>query len=94
MKLKELIQLAKEANPEQLKNIPDAKAIAVLRVVFEQLKQQIQTATDKPVSLTGFGHFKILRVEKEQDGQKIVRERIIFHPTKPKNAPDSGADIK
>jgi nucleoid DNA-binding protein len=94
MKLKELIQLAKEANPDQLKNIPDARATAILRVVFDQLKQEIQTATDKPVSLAGFGQFKIKRVEKEQDGQKVVRQRIFFLPSKPKNAPVTGADIK
>ena len=90
MNLKELLQLAKEANPEKFNDIPDQKAINLLRVVFGQLKQQIQTATDEPVILYGFGRFKVHRIEKDQDGQKIVRQRINFNPAIPKNPPHPG----
>jgi len=77
MKLQELVDGAREAVPA-LKDIPEKKALALLRHVFGQVRQQLAGTDEGEVEVQGLGKFRIAQVEKKKDGEKVVRKRVAF----------------
>jgi len=83
MNIIELVQKAKKTNPK-LKAIPYPKAAALVRSVLNQLKQEIDATEEGVVKVPLLGRFKINLVEKERDGEKIIKKQISFRPVAPK----------
>jgi hypothetical protein len=77
MSLKDLVAGAKKSAPA-LENMPDARAVALLREVFRGIGAQIEGTSDGVVKVPGLGNFRVKMVEKEKDGQKTQVKRVIF----------------
>lgn len=86
MKVIELVELTKAASPTKLKGIPDAQAVALLRVAFGEILKAIEKSGDDPFSIYALGTFRIKNVKSIKDGEITTTKRIVFKPAPAKLA--------
>lgn len=82
MKIDELVEAIKVANPAALSGITDKKLIKVVREAFFEIAKQIDNTEEGVVSVGGFGRFHIKQFQREVDGQTTVGKRVSFKPRK------------
>jgi len=75
--LKELVERVKGSS-KQFADLPDGKAIALLREVFRQIGDEVARTNDGVVKVSGLGSFRIKQVEREKDGKKEMVKKITF----------------
>jgi len=76
MTIEELVQVAKAAAPQILKQVPDEVAAALLREAFAEVARRIEAADNSVVTVAEFGRFRVRNVE-AGDG-KPATKRAIF----------------
>ena len=85
MKPIQLVEQIKKDKPELLGNLPEKKAAALIRQALILLRKQIEAADEGGVKVPGFGNFSVQQVEREKEGKKITKKRVIFRADKPKS---------
>lgn len=78
MKLTEIIEAARAANPAAFGKTNDKRAIKILRASLRQLRKQLKSTPEGEVVVNGLGRFAIKNVEREKDGVKVKRRRVIL----------------
>lgn len=78
MKLAEIIEAARAANPSAFGSTDDKRAVRILRASLRQVRKQLNTTKDDEVVINGFGRFAIKNVERDKDGMKVKKRRVIF----------------
>jgi hypothetical protein len=53
--------------------------VKILRAGFRQVGSQLESAKDGKVVIDGLGSFAIKNIEREKDGVKLTKRRVIFH---------------
>ena len=81
MNIQELLDSAKAEVPA-LKGLQDTKAIALLRYAFRQVAQQLAATEEGELEVQGLGRFRVKKVEREKDGEKVAGKRVIFKGVK------------
>jgi len=79
MKIEEIIEAARADNESAFGRVNDKRAAKIVRAAFKQVKNQIDLVPDGRVMIGGLGRFVIRKVEREQDGTKVSKRRILFH---------------
>lgn len=87
MQILDLINQAREADPELFKGMKDRRAAKLTRAVMEQLLKELDGAPGGKLTVGGFGTFVVKNVQHERDGNVILKKRIVFRPRKPGSAP-------
>ena len=78
MKLYELVQTARAANSSAFGDIDDERAVKIVRAAFRQVRIQIKSTEDDELIIGGLGRFAIKNIEREKDGVKVTKRRVIF----------------
>jgi len=78
MKLNEIVKTARAADSSAFGNINDQRAVKILRAAFRQVGNQLESAKDGVVVINGLGRFAIKNIEREKDGVKVTKRRVIF----------------
>ena len=78
MKVDELIKEIRQTQPSALGQIPDDRAAALIEQVFRHINQKLAETQEGTVACADLGQFKIRQIEKEKDGRKVMKKRIIF----------------
>ena len=81
----ELVERIKEKRPNLLGNMPEKKAVALIRAALADLGRHIAEAEEGVVKVQGMGNFRIRMVEREKDGKTVSVKRTMFLAAKPKN---------
>jgi nucleoid DNA-binding protein len=85
MTLLELVQAAKLDNEKAFGSVNEKRAQAIIRAAFSELSKHIINAKgDEKITLPNFGTFVAKETEREKDGQKVMRRKIIFRGSPPK----------
>ena len=84
MNVKEIVQQVKDRAPAQLGNLPDARAVRLLREAFAVVLGELESKDQGVVNVGGLGTFRIRMVEVEIDGKIEMVKRIVFVPVPPK----------
>lgn len=82
MRILDLITQAREADPELFKGLKDRRAAKLTRAVLEQLLKELDGAPRGRLTVRGFGTFVVRNVERERDGNVMLKKRIGFRPRK------------
>jgi hypothetical protein len=77
----ELVGQAVKTVPE-LTKIPVETAHVLVRTVFKQIGQKIDSVGDGVVRVPGLGQFRIKQVEEDKDGSKQIIKRVAFRVVK------------
>lgn len=85
MKLSELVGEIAKNNPKSLAGVSEKKAAAIVRAAFEYIAETVANSTDEVVKIPGLGQFRARQVEREVDGETVVKRQVIFRPAKPKS---------
>ncbi|BBL75933.1 hypothetical protein [Methylomagnum ishizawai] len=82
MKIDELVEAIKVANPGAVSGITDKKLVKVVREALFEIAKKIDDAEEGVVTIGGFGRFHIKQFQREVDGQTTVGKRVSFKPRK------------
>jgi hypothetical protein len=52
--------------------------VAILRAAFSEIKKEIDGIEDGVVKVPSLGNFRITQVEREVEGKKMIRKRVMF----------------
>lgn len=90
MKVNELINKVKEADPYLLGNKPQEKMAAnLLRTAFAVIRKEIEETDSGIVAIAGLGRFNVKNVErKNKEGEPETRRAITFVAQKRKDKSD------
>jgi nucleoid DNA-binding protein len=66
-----------------LKGIPKNRAQALVRSVFRHINRTIAGTEDGVLIFAGLGRFRMRKVERELEGRRVSRTRIIFRHAEP-----------
>jgi hypothetical protein len=78
-----IIQAAKNKNQAAFNKVPDKKAAIMTSAVLSSFKQQLKDTHEGSIKLMGLGgRFIVKEIQKEQNGEKIIRHRIVFRGIK------------
>lgn len=78
MKLEEIVKTARAADKSAFGKVNDKRAIKILRAAFRQVNSQVESTKDGNVAIGGLGRFAIKNVEREKDGVKVTKRRVIY----------------
>ena len=78
MKVTELIEQIQQANPKLLAGIPANRAAALIRNAFKHMNEALAETEEGVVIFAGLGQFRVRKVEKEVEGEKVIRTQIAF----------------
>jgi hypothetical protein len=84
MKIAEIVEQIKEANPKTLGKLTDAKAARIISAAFAEVGKHVDATTEGAVKIPALGAFAIKQVEREKEGQKLTVKKISFRAAKPK----------
>lgn len=79
MKLDEIVKTARAADESAFGKVNDKRAVKILRAAFRQVNVQLESAKDSNVAIGGLGRFAIKSIEREKDGIKVTKQRVIYH---------------
>jgi nucleoid DNA-binding protein len=79
MNLEEIVKNARAENESAFGKVNDKRAVKILRAAFKQVNSQLESAKDGNLTIRGLGRFAIKNVEREKDGVKVTKQRVIFH---------------
>lgn len=82
MKLFDLVNQARRKNADLFEGIPNPRAAAIVRSVFDELLSELDAAPEGEVKLPVLGVFVIKHIEYTKDGNLRLWRRIIFQPRK------------
>lgn len=92
MTIKELIEKLIEDKPGALAGIPPKRATALVRALFSEINKAIDGAEDGKVTIAGLGHFRVRQVEREVEGENVIRKQVSFRPAKEKPLSSGNGD--
>ena len=76
MKLAEIIEAARAADPAAFGDTNDKRAIKILRASLRQVHSQLVSTKEGEVVVGGFGRFVIKNIGGQKDG--VTKRRVIF----------------
>lgn len=82
MKLDEIVRSAREADSSAFGKINDKRAVKIVNAAFEQVRNELESAKDGQVVVSGLGRFVIKSVEREKDGVKVTKRRVTLRQSK------------
>jgi len=74
----DIVQAAKQNNPEAFDKIEDKKAINIARSVFQELSNQINQTEEGSIVLPNIGRFIIKQWVIEKDGRQSIQRKVFF----------------
>lgn len=80
MTVTELLKQMREAHAELFEGLSEAQAEALVTGLFEQINSTLAGVDEGIVKFIGFGQFRVRKVEKEVDGQRVARTQTVFRP--------------
>ncbi|RLA76856.1 MAG: hypothetical protein DRG78_18325 [Epsilonproteobacteria bacterium] len=83
---KTFLELAKQVQSENLDmfgSMSERKIAKIIQEAFTQVKTEIENMEDDSMQIVKFGNFRVHRVERDEDGEKIMKKRIIYKPSTP-----------
>lgn len=84
MKISEIVEQVRTADQKRFGQVPEKIANALVVAVLQQITRQIDASADGKLVVQGFGRFAAKQVEREKDGVKVTRKRVLFHAAAPK----------
>ena len=78
MKIDEIVKSARAANSSAFGSTNDKRAAKILRAAFRQVRNQLKSTKDGELVISGLGRFAIKNIEREKDGVKVTKRRVIF----------------
>lgn len=85
MNVNELVGKVREAAPDSLEDVPDAKAVGLLRAAFEQIAVELESIDEGRVVIGSLGQFYVKQVERNREGAAKLIKRIVFRPAQPRD---------
>jgi len=92
MNMQEIIAKAKEAAPDRFASIQEGKAVALVREVFKQIVEEIESVEEGVVKVGGFGQFRIMKAEREKDGRRVAVRRVSFRGAAARGSDSTGQE--
>jgi hypothetical protein len=92
LNLEDIVVKAKQAEPDALGNIEDAKAVGLIREVFNQISNAISAADEGVIRVGGLGQFRVMNVERERGGTKANVRKVTFRAVGPPRTGVAGPD--
>jgi nucleoid DNA-binding protein len=83
MNVTELIEDVRRKNPKLLEGISQEQAEALVRNVFRQVSETLAATEEGVIKYPGLGQFRVRKVEREVDGEKVTRTQIMFRRAEP-----------
>jgi len=87
MKIIEVVQKLRASNAKRFGQIPEKQAAALVTAALREILEQLDGTADGKLAVPGFGQFMVKQVEREKDGAKLTRKRVVFRPAKAKPMP-------
>lgn len=85
--VKELVSEAKSARPTYFEKMSNARARALVKIVFRKVNRQLNRPGCVQLQIPGFGKFTTVPVSYEMDGELITSRQIEFSPEKALKSP-------
>ena len=79
MKLDDIVKTARATDNSAFGKVNDRRAVKILRAAFRQVNSQLESTKDGNLTIRGLGRFAIENVEREKEGVKVTKRRVIFH---------------
>jgi hypothetical protein len=80
--VEELVQMARRSAPG-LKSLGDEDAEALVREVFRQIRQEIDSTPEGKIAVGGLGLFRARQGKRERNGRVVPVKRVSFRSGKP-----------
>lgn len=88
----EIVDFLRLEQPQLLGKMPDKKAAGLIRAALALISRRIDALEEGLLQVAGLGVFRVRRVEREKDGQKVlVRQVILRKGMLAAKAPATGA---
>jgi hypothetical protein len=78
MKIEDIIQKARAGNETSFGKVSDKRAAKILRAAFRQVNSQLELTKSGTLRINGLGQFTIRKIERETNGVKATKRRVIF----------------
>lgn len=78
--IKKLVRKAQKSYPKLQDQLSEKETVSLVRGVFNQIIQELDTVETGAVSVPGLGKFTIREIEKTIEGQVKPEKRIVFTP--------------
>ncbi|MCC2634642.1 MAG: hypothetical protein K0S48_2528 [Ramlibacter sp.] len=77
MKINEAVAKAMLTNERAFKDISEAQATRVVKAALAEIAKEVDETNEGKVSVPGFASFTVKQVERDKDGEKSTRKRIM-----------------
>jgi hypothetical protein len=84
----DLLKIIGVDNPNLLSGIREKQALTLIRATLVCVARTLDTSQEELVVIAGFGRFRIRMVEREVDGKKVFKKRILYVPARAKTGED------
>lgn len=91
MKINELIEQVSKSQPKLLANMPKKKVEKLVHTILENMRRKINSTEDGVVMFGGLGRFRVRKIEREVDGEIVIRKHVVFIGAKAKKQDAKGA---
>lgn len=78
MKLAEIIEAARAADPSAFGSTGDKRAVRILRASLRQVGKQLKSTNEGNLVISGLGRFAIKNVERKRGEITVTKRRVIF----------------
>ena len=94
MKPIEIVDFLRLEQPQLLGKMPDKKAAGLIRAALALVSRRIDALEEGFLQVAGLGVFRVRRVAREKDGQKVMVRQVILRKGMPTaKAPAAGKDV-
>ena len=89
MKPIEIVDFLRLEQPQLLGKMPDKKAAGLIRAALALVSRRIDALEEGFLQVAGLGVFRVRRVAREKDGQKVMVRQVILRKGMPRQAAGS-----
>lgn len=79
MKVIEIIEQMRKADPQLFKGLRPGKAARLIRSVFKCMNDTLGGVEEGIVGYAGLGRFRVRKVARKGEGGAVIRTQILFH---------------